>query len=96
MKKRIIIAVMALSLVTFAIPAMASPGEDANPRAFLSQQINICRDMMMNMVGLGMISKDQVKACIEMMKSGTCECSGMDNGKCQMDAMVGTCSMKNM
>lgn len=79
MKKFLVLAVLAISLVIFAVPVLAAPNENANPRAFLAQQINQCRDMMEQMVASGMMTKDQAKTCIESMKNGSCCCANMGN-----------------
>ena len=86
MRKLLVLVVTAISLLTFAIPVLATPNDNANPRAFLAQQINQCRDMMKQMVESGTMTKEQMKACIENMKDGACNCANMDN-------MDNTCNM---
>jgi len=71
LKKIILLIVAALTLFV-AVPAFAAPAENANPRAFQAQVIKVCRDMMRDAVDTNKITKEQAKACIEMMKTAPC------------------------
>ncbi len=70
--KRTIIAVIAGLMLLSAVPAFAAPNENASPTAFQAQAINICRQMMGDAVNSGDMTKDQLKACIDMMKVSPC------------------------
>lgn len=70
--KRLILAVIIISSLLITVPAFAAPSENANPRAFQAQVIKICRDMMGDAVKSNIITKEQAKACIEMMKTSPC------------------------
>ncbi|MFZ5645535.1 MAG: hypothetical protein ACOY46_18380 [Bacillota bacterium] len=76
MKKIILLIVAGLMLMT-TVPAFAAPSENANTRALQAQSIKICREMMKGKVKVGDITNDQLKTCIEMMK--TFPCSDMVN-----------------
>ncbi|MCL6479009.1 MAG: hypothetical protein K6T65_11445 [Peptococcaceae bacterium] len=71
-KKLIVMTTLAISLMTFAVPALADPNENASPRAFLAQHINECRDHMKDMVASGEMTPDELKACVGHMKSEQC------------------------
>lgn len=70
--KKLILLVVAVSTMFAAVPAFAAPAENANPRAFQAQVIKVCRDMMNDAVDADMITKEQAKACVEMMKTSSC------------------------
>ncbi|MFZ5647440.1 MAG: hypothetical protein ACOY30_07450 [Bacillota bacterium] len=74
MKKIIILILSAVVLLT-AAPAFSAPSENAGIQAFEAQAVKICREMMKNAVDTGNMTKDQLKACINMMK--TAPCNGM-------------------
>lgn len=71
MKKSILIILSAMVLLT-ATPAFSAPAENASPQAFQAQAVKVCREMMSGAVEAGNMTKDQLKACIEMMKSAPC------------------------
>lgn len=71
MKKLIALAFAGLLILT-AVPAFAEPSDNASPRAFAAQAINECRQMMNGAVQAGEMTRDQLKACIEMMKTAPC------------------------
>ncbi|MFZ5643654.1 MAG: hypothetical protein ACOY46_08705 [Bacillota bacterium] len=75
MKKYLMLGFTVL-LLSAALPAMAGPNENASPQAFQAQNIKICREMMKDAVKAGDMTKDQLKACIEMAR--TAPCTGME------------------
>jgi len=70
--KKLILLAVTVSALFAAVPAFAAPAENANPRAVQAQVIKVCRDMMNDSVDADMITKEQAKACVEMMKSSSC------------------------
>jgi len=77
MKKVILLIVAGLMLTITTVPAFSAPSENANTRALQAQSIKICREMMKDSVKVGDMTNNQLKACIEMMK--TLPCSNMVN-----------------
>jgi len=74
LKKIILLGLTAAILMTSA-PAFSAPADNASPQAFQAQAIKICREMMGGAVDNGSMTKDQLKNCIDMMKTSIC--SGM-------------------
>ena len=70
--KKIIGAIVIGFAILSAVPAFAEIPDNASPRAVQAQIVNLCRDIMKESVKIGDMSQDQLKACIEMMKSSQC------------------------
>ncbi len=71
--KKMIALVFAGLLLVAAIPALAEPSGEASPKAVTAQAVNECRMMMRDCVKAGEMTKDQLKACVEMMKTNSCK-----------------------
>lgn len=75
--KKVILPIVACLILLTTVPAIAAPSENANTRALQAQSINVCREMMKDTVKTGDMTNNQLKACIEMMK--TLPCTDMVN-----------------
>lgn len=75
--KRIVLLIVACLMLLAAVPAVAAPSENANLQALQAQSLKICREMMKDAVKAGDMTNDQLKTCLQMMK--TSPCTGMVN-----------------
>lgn len=70
--KKIILLIVACLMLLITVPAIAAPSDNANTKALQAQSFKICREMMKDAVKAGDITNDQLKACLEMMKTLPC------------------------